>query len=431
MEGGAREWVTEWLLAQRDGPPLAAPEAGPPEAGAREAGAGCDVAAAQAAWVRLVGGVAGLPAPLKARLALGALERAVHPGTVGQAAAAVDWRGVRVVVDQLRKLRRERGAAGGAAGGPEWEALEPAPALLDQLLRRKGKGKNAFDPDAALGLVREYTAEALARQPPPFLDTLPPEAAQELFRVPAVPEEEGAPAPDPGAPSPPRLDLTGLEPGAPKAEAEARAAEAGGEDVAGRFAMEVDDALQGLRDNARKLHRGEDPLEAARDIARAAGPSDRAAPAPHGRASPPPRKPSMMSRQAGAHKVTWDDGEELDELPEPSPAKPKAKPQAAPAASPGRGPGRSPRKARTPTKSPVRQTPLVKPKVGGGKRQNKRWTEQEAKLLEELVEEHGKKWALIHKLGYDTWRTNNRSQVDIKDKFRNLMKAKAKKAGKK
>ena len=423
MAGGAREWVTEWLLAQRDGPPLAAPEAGPLPPGR-------DVAAAQAAWLRLVGGVAGLPAPLKARLALGALERAVHPGAVGQAGAAVDWRGVRVVVDQLRKLRRERGAAGGAAGGPEWEALEPAPALLDQLLRRKGKGKNGFDPDAALGLVREYTAEALARQPPPFLDTLPPEAAQELFRVPAVPEEEGAPAPDPGAPSPPRLDLTGPEPGAPKAEAEARAAEAGGEDVAGRFAMEVDDALQGLRDNARKLHRGEDPLEAARDIARAAGPSDRAAPAPRGRASPPPRKPSMMSRQAGAHKVTWDDGEELDELPEPSPAKPKAKPQAGPAASPGRGPGRSPRKARTPTKSPVRQTPLVKPKVGGGKRQNKRWTEQEAKLLEELVEAHGKKWALIHKLGYDTWRTNNRSQVDIKDKFRNLQKAKAKKAGK-
>ena len=73
----------------------------------------------------------------------------------------------------------------------------------------------------------------------------------------------------------------------------------------------------------------------------------------------------------------------------------------------------------------------MKPKVGGGKRQNKRWTEQEAKLLEELVEAHGKKWTLIHKLGYDTWRTNNRSQVDIKDKFRNLQKAKAKKAGKK
>lgn len=47
------------------------------------------------------------------------------------------------------------------------------------------------------------------------------------------------------------------------------------------------------------------------------------------------------------------------------------------------------------------------------------WTHQETELLINLVNIHGKKWAYIHK-NYPLFQRNGRTQIDLKDKYRNL-----------
>ena len=51
-----------------------------------------------------------------------------------------------------------------------------------------------------------------------------------------------------------------------------------------------------------------------------------------------------------------------------------------------------------------------------------RWTAEETELLVKLVGEYGKKWSKIYDTSPSFWMRNGRSQVDLKDKFRNLAK---------
>ena len=55
------------------------------------------------------------------------------------------------------------------------------------------------------------------------------------------------------------------------------------------------------------------------------------------------------------------------------------------------------------------------------RRKRKYWTEMETKLLENSVYKYGKKWALIEK-NVPIFKQNGRTQVDLKDKWRNITK---------
>lgn len=57
------------------------------------------------------------------------------------------------------------------------------------------------------------------------------------------------------------------------------------------------------------------------------------------------------------------------------------------------------------------------------RRLNKPWTTYETHTLKEAVNKHGKKWAKIYK-EYPVFKLNNRTQVDLKDKYRNITRSK-------
>lgn len=53
------------------------------------------------------------------------------------------------------------------------------------------------------------------------------------------------------------------------------------------------------------------------------------------------------------------------------------------------------------------------------RRDRKLWTREETNLLLNCVDLYGKKWAYIHK-NYPLFKRNERTQIDLKDKYRNL-----------
>ena len=53
------------------------------------------------------------------------------------------------------------------------------------------------------------------------------------------------------------------------------------------------------------------------------------------------------------------------------------------------------------------------------KRRKNYWTKNETELLKEAVSKYGKKWSIIQQK-YPEFKENNRSQIDLKDKWRNL-----------
>ena len=64
----------------------------------------------------------------------------------------------------------------------------------------------------------------------------------------------------------------------------------------------------------------------------------------------------------------------------------------------------------------------VRPSRAFGSGVRVRWTAEETELLVKLVGEYGKKWSKIYDTSPSFWMRNGRSQVDLKDKFRNLAK---------
>jgi len=53
------------------------------------------------------------------------------------------------------------------------------------------------------------------------------------------------------------------------------------------------------------------------------------------------------------------------------------------------------------------------------RRKKKYWKKSETDLLKEAVNEYGKKWSTIQKI-YPIFKENGRTQIDLKDKWRNL-----------
>ena len=58
------------------------------------------------------------------------------------------------------------------------------------------------------------------------------------------------------------------------------------------------------------------------------------------------------------------------------------------------------------------------------RRPKKYWTKEETSTLKLAVSKYGKKWCVIEKM-YPIFKKNNRTQVDIKDKWRNLNRKKS------
>lgn len=58
------------------------------------------------------------------------------------------------------------------------------------------------------------------------------------------------------------------------------------------------------------------------------------------------------------------------------------------------------------------------------RRLNRPWTQYETYILKKAVEKYGKKWAIIEK-EYPVFKNNKRTQVDLKDKYRNLLRPKS------
>ena len=57
------------------------------------------------------------------------------------------------------------------------------------------------------------------------------------------------------------------------------------------------------------------------------------------------------------------------------------------------------------------------------RRDRKMWSAEETKLLIKCVNLYGKKWAYIYK-NYPLFKKNDRTQIDLKDKFRNIENSK-------
>ena len=53
------------------------------------------------------------------------------------------------------------------------------------------------------------------------------------------------------------------------------------------------------------------------------------------------------------------------------------------------------------------------------RRPKKYWTKEETAILKVAVSKYGKRWSIIEKM-YPIFKKNNRTQIDIKDKWRNL-----------
>ena len=70
-------------------------------------------------------------------------------------------------------------------------------------------------------------------------------------------------------------------------------------------------------------------------------------------------------------------------------------------------------------KSPRNSSKKSPNRSSGVRKKRQAWTTQETDLLLDCVAKHGKKWAYIHK-NYPLFKINNRTQIDLKDKYRNL-----------
>lgn len=70
-------------------------------------------------------------------------------------------------------------------------------------------------------------------------------------------------------------------------------------------------------------------------------------------------------------------------------------------------------------KSPRNSSKKSPNKSSGFRKKRQAWTTEETDLLLDSVAKHGKKWAYIHK-NYPLFKKNNRTQIDLKDKYRNL-----------
>ena len=82
--------------------------------------------------------------------------------------------------------------------------------------------------------------------------------------------------------------------------------------------------------------------------------------------------------------------------------------------TPGVRPAHTPPRANIIPPGPVNK--LRRPKIT--------WREQEINALKNGVKKHGKgKWALIHAQYHDVFKILGRTQVDLKDKWRNLEKS--------
>jgi glutaredoxin 3 len=57
------------------------------------------------------------------------------------------------------------------------------------------------------------------------------------------------------------------------------------------------------------------------------------------------------------------------------------------------------------------------------RRDRRMWSSDETKLLVKCVNKYGKKWAYIYK-NYPLFKNNDRTQIDLKDKFRNIENSK-------
>lgn len=54
-----------------------------------------------------------------------------------------------------------------------------------------------------------------------------------------------------------------------------------------------------------------------------------------------------------------------------------------------------------------------------GKKNRKYWSDEETQILKIAVNKYGKKWSIINKM-YPIFKKNGRTQVDLKDKWRNI-----------
>ena len=203
---------------------------------------------------------------------------------------------------------------------------------------------------------------------------------------------------------------------------------------------------------------GEDPLKAARATAAGAkGPtaprtaddavilldSEAASPALGKEGAGGKRAWSMMHVQKGARAVHWEESSKgVEDAAEAMGAQKSRSAYTEPRSSPGT-PGvlrdedhRQRRRATTAPKHSAREAG-VSPKRRSGPRLNRsdvrpsrrfgsgvrvRWTAEETEHLIKLVGEYGKKWSKIYDTSPNFWMKNGRSQVDLKDKFRNLAK---------
>ena len=358
--------------------------------------------------LRGAGGARGLRAPGKARLILSALRRSALAAEA-RAPAPAD------VGVALRKAR-ELGRAGDGAWG---EALTQTAPPLEALAPGGGPWPAA---------VLAYVEQAAAALPAVPLPGSPGGAAEE----------------DP-------IEATQCAGGGGRATG------------AGAAVGSQDATIALLRHRVGVLQAsGEDPLAAARAAAAGAkGPaaprtadeavilldSEAASPA-LGKGAPGGKRAwSMMQVQKGARAVHWEEPAEgaEDVADDAAEAQEGGGARAEPRSSPGT-PGarreedhRQRRRATIPPKRVVREAggaspkqqkrarPLlsrtdVRPSRAFGSGVRVRWTADETELLVKLVGEHGKKWSKIYDTSPRFWMRNGRSQVDLKDKFRNLAK---------
>lgn len=358
--------------------------------------------------LRRAGGARALGALGRARLALSALRRRARaPGvgaTGGPGPADVD-----IALEKLEGL--------GHSGAEAWRAP----------LARTGAARQALASDgpwtAAVLVYVEQAARAL------------PTAA-----LPESPEKEAARPSEAGTADP--IEMTPDE-GAARTDWEAPA-------VLGKVSQETLDRLRG-RVRGLQARGDADPLGAAREAAAKAGVGAPKTPAgdPARRegvgarssaalaaGGSPNKKWSMMHVQEGAQPVLWEGlSDEEAAAAETVDAEVEAGDDArADTGDTGAGGEREEdhRQRRRRKSGPILtkkrgrvaldgsvQEPVRADRRGAGSRV--RWSEDETKLLVDLVDQYGKKWSRIHLQARDVWARNGRTQVDLKDKFRNLV----------
>ena len=326
----------------------------------------------------------------------------------------------------------------GAAGGPGPADVDVALEKLEGLGRAGGEAWRA--PLARTGAARQ----ALASDGPWTAAVLVyvEQAARALptADLPESPEKEAARPSEAGAEDP--IEMTPDE-GATRTDWEPSA-------VLGKVSQETLDRLRG-RVRGLQAHGDADPLGTAReaaakagvgapktpagDLARRGGAGARSSAAPAAGGSPN-KKWSMMHVQKGAQPVLWEglsdeEAAAAEAVDAEGEAGDDARADAGDAGAGGQreedhrrrrrrkaGPVLTKKRGRVALDGSV-QEPVRADRRGAGTRV--RWSEEETKLLVDLVDQYGKKWSQIHLQARNVWARNGRTQVDLKDKFRNLV----------